>query len=68
MSEEQNINEPQDPAFLQGAVSGSFLSDLNFIIDNMGYDLVKDKVSKEAQTEYLKRLKMMRNELCQNCR
>jgi len=23
MSEEQNINEPQDPAFLQGAVSGS---------------------------------------------
>lgn len=48
-------------------VSGSFLSDLNFIIDNMGYDLVKDKVSKEAQQEYLKRLKMMRNELRQNC-
>ena len=48
-------------------VSGSFLSDLNFIIDNMGYDLVKDKVSKEAQTEYLKRLKMMRDELRQNC-
>jgi hypothetical protein len=23
MSEEQNINEPQSPAFLQGAVSGS---------------------------------------------
>jgi hypothetical protein len=48
-------------------VSGSFLSDLNFIIDNMGYDLVKDKVSKEAQTEYLKRLKMMRDELRKNC-
>jgi hypothetical protein len=48
-------------------VSGSFLSDLNFIIDNMGYDLVKDKVSKEAQTEYLKRLKIMRDELRQNC-
>jgi len=48
-------------------VSGSFLSDLNFIIDKMGYDLVKDKVSKEAQTEYLKRLKMMRDELRQNC-
>ena len=41
-------------------VIGSFLSDLDFIIDNMGYDLVKDKVSKEAQQEYLKRLKMMR--------
>lgn len=26
MSEEQNINEPQSPAFLQGAVSGSRLS------------------------------------------
>lgn len=50
-----------------GTVSGSFLSDLNFIIDNMGYDLVKDKVSKEAQTEYLKRLKMMRDELRQDC-
>ena len=49
-----------------GAVSGSFLSDLNFIIDNMAYDLVKDKVCKEAQTEYLKRLKMMRDELRQN--
>ncbi len=58
-------NESQ-PSCL-GAVSGSFLSDLNFIIDNMGYDLVKDKVSKEAQTEYLKRLKMMRDELRQNC-
>ena len=68
MNEEQNIIEPQQPAFLQGAVSGSFLSDLNFIIDNMGYDLVKDKVSKEAQQEYLKRLKMMRDELLKNCR
>ena len=60
----ENENQPS----CLGAVSGSFLSDLNFIIDNMGYDLVKDKVSKEAQTEYLKRLKMMRDELRQNCR
>ena len=57
----------QMPQSCQTDVSGSFLSDLNFIIDNMGYDLVKDKVSKEAQTEYLKRLKMMRDELRQNC-
>lgn len=27
MIEEQNINEPQNPAFLVGAVSGSFLFD-----------------------------------------
>lgn len=59
-------DELNQPSCL-GAVSGSFLSDLNFIIDNMGYDLVKDKVSKEAQKEYLKRLKMMRDELRQNC-
>jgi len=26
MNEERNINEPQSPAFLQGAVSGSRLS------------------------------------------
>jgi hypothetical protein len=60
-------NSEQKPQSCQTDVSGSFLSDLNFIIDNMGYDLVKDKVSKEAQTEYLKRLKMMRDELRQNC-
>jgi len=60
-------DEAQSQPSCLGAVSGSFLSDLNFIIDNMGYDLVKDKVSKEAQTEYLKRLKMMRDELRQNC-
>ena len=59
----ENENQPS----CLGAVSGSFLSDLNFIIDNMGYDLVKDKVSKEAQQEYLMRLKMMRDELRQNC-
>ena len=60
-------NSEQQPQSCQADVSGSFLSDLNFIIDNMGYDLVKDKVSKEAQQEYLKRLKMMRDELRQNC-
>ena len=60
---EQNENQPS----CLGVLSGSFLSDLNFIIDNMGYDLVKDKVSKEVQTEYLKRLKMMRDELHKNC-
>jgi hypothetical protein len=65
---QETNNLPQNPPLQQKAVSGSFLSDLNFIIDNMGYDLVKDKVSKEAQKEYLKRLKMMRDELIQNCR
>jgi hypothetical protein len=60
--------EKENEALRKHAVSGSFLSDLNFIINNMGYDLVKDKVSKEAQKEYLKRLKMMRDELLQNCR
>jgi hypothetical protein len=65
---QETNNLPQNPPLQQTAVSGSFLSDLNFIIDNMGYDLVKDKVSKEAQKEYLKRLKMMRDELIQNCR
>jgi hypothetical protein len=65
---QETNNLPQNPSLQQTAVSGSFLSDLNFIIDNMGYDLVKDKVSKEAQKEYLKRLKMMRDELLQNCR
>ena len=66
--EHENLNTPQNPPLQQTAVSGSFMSDLNFIIDNMGYDIVKDKVSKEAQKEYLKRLKMMRDELSQNCR
>jgi len=47
-------------------VSSRFLADLNFIIENMGYDLVKNKVSPEAQKEYLKRLKMMRDELSEN--
>jgi hypothetical protein len=65
---DKNSNLEQNPPLQQTAVSGSFLSDLNFIIDNMGYDLVKDKVSKEAQKEYLKRLKIMRDELLQNCR
>jgi hypothetical protein len=65
-TEKTSLENENQPSCL-GAVSGSFLSDLNFIIDNMGYDLVKDKVSKEAQTEYLKRLKMMRDELRQNC-
>ena len=65
-TEKSSLENENQPSCL-GAVSGSFLSDLNFIIDNMGYDLVKDKVSKEAQTEYLKRLKMMRDELRQNC-
>ena len=65
-TEKTSIGNKSQPSCL-GAVSGRFLSDLNFIIDNMGYDLVKDKVSKEAQQEYLKRLKMMRDELRQNC-
>ena len=65
-TEKTSLENENQPSCL-GAVSGSFLSDLDFIIDNMGYDLVKDKVSKEAQTEYLKRLKMMRDELRQNC-
>jgi hypothetical protein len=63
---EKSLLEAENQPSCLGAVSGSFLSDLNFIIDNMGYDLVKDEVSKEAQTEYLKRLKMMRDELLQN--
>jgi hypothetical protein len=67
MSTDKTSLENESQPSCLGAVSGSFLSDLNFIIDNMGYDLVKDKVSKEAQTEYLKRLKMMRDELRQNC-
>ena len=65
-TDKTSIGNKSQPSCL-GAVSGSFLSDLNFIIDNMGYDLVKDKVSKEAHQEYLKRLKMMRDELRQNC-
>jgi hypothetical protein len=67
MSTEKTSLENESQPSCLGDVSGSFLSDLNFIIDNMGYDLVKDKVSKEAQQEYLKRLKMMRDELRQNC-
>ena len=67
MSTEKTLLGNEIQASCLGAVSGNFLSDLNFIIDNMGYDLVKDKVSKEAQKEYLKRLKMMRDELLQNC-
>jgi hypothetical protein len=66
MNTEKSLLEAENQPSCLGAVSGSFLSDLNFIIDNMGYDLVKDEVSKEAQTEYLKRLKMMRDELLQN--
>jgi hypothetical protein len=65
---DKTSNLEQTTPLQQTAVSGSFLSDLNFIIDNMGYDLVKDKVSKDAQKEYLKRLKMMRDELLKNCR
>lgn len=68
MNTDKSLLEAKSQPSCLGAVSGSFLSDLNFIIDNMGYDLVKDKVSKEAQKEYLKRLKMMRDELLQNCR
>jgi hypothetical protein len=67
MNTDKSLLEAESQPSCLAAVSGSFLSDLNFIIDNMGYDLVKDKVSKEAQTEYLKRLKMMRDELRQNC-
>lgn len=63
MNTEKNLLENESQPSCLSAVSSSFLSDLNFIIDNMSYDLVKDKVSKEAQQEYLKRLKMMRNEL-----
>ena len=63
MNTEKPSNEELKQPSCLGGVSSSFLSDLNFIIDNMGYDLVKDKVSKEAQKEYLKRLKIMRDEL-----
>ena len=34
MSEEQNINKPQDPAFLQGAVSGSASDEQKSDIEN----------------------------------
>jgi hypothetical protein len=34
MNEEQNINEPQNPAFLVGAVSGSFFSLIFSTLEN----------------------------------
>ncbi len=40
MSEEQNINEPQSPAFLQGALSRSFSVGDKVIWDShFGYDI-----------------------------
>lgn len=71
-TEKTSLENENQPSCL-GAVSGSFLSNLKFIINNMEYDLVKDKISKEAQTgylkqEYLRRLKLMRDELHQNSR
>lgn len=56
MNEEKNINEPQNPAFLVGAVSGchfycqNVVGDANFSIDewNKAYEDVKNK-SEEIQ-------------------
>jgi hypothetical protein len=50
MSEEENTNEPQDPAFLQGAVSGS--AKLTFGLTAKNLEVIKKYTSKWEGAEF----------------
>jgi len=62
MNEEKNINESQNPAFLQGAVSGSALGDLQLLRDAiqcaqyLAWDMKLDSVGGKKALEIMNEL------------
>ncbi len=58
LGRDEIMNKPK-----KDIVGDRFINDLHFLIDNIGYDIVKNDISINSQKEYHKRLKIMRDTL-----